>query len=133
MCSDTPRFSYGCLKTVICACPGGPVVVASAVYGELRDGYTGGYRGGLYRVQGSTTQPPREEAPVPAKRARKAHRAWSGGDWGWARVLGCSAAGTGIPHPAGPVGHPLGTLPGNDLGMPPLGQYGEIPPHFLGT
>ena len=32
----------------------------------------GGYWGGLYRVQGSTTQPPREEDLGTAERARKA-------------------------------------------------------------
>ena len=59
----TPRFSYRVLKTVICACSRGTATAASAVYGELQDGYwdqgstrvgyTGWYQGGVYRY----TQP----------------------------------------------------------------------------
>ena len=63
MCSYTPRFSYDVLKTVICACPSGPVARRcsrrAVVYGSgwYPGGYTGWVPGGLYR---GTTQLPGE-------------------------------------------------------------------------
>ena len=65
---------------------------------------TGWVLGGLYRVQGSTTHPPREEDPYPAKRARKALQgAWSGGVWVWAR----DPAAVSQDPPFGPGRSPL--------------------------
>ena len=77
--------------------PCGPWVGTGWVY---RVGIQGGYRG-------STTQPPREEDPSPAERAPEAPVGleWVG-DGVWTRVPGCSAAGTALYHPAGPVGSP---------------------------
>ena len=81
MCSDTPRFSYGVLKLVICACPRVPGDVASAVYSELEDGYTGWVAGWVYRVGiglgGYRGVLPTQHArcsrrgPDPAERARR--------------------------------------------------------------
>ena len=50
VCSATPRFSYRCLKTVICTCPTVPATVSSAVLTVVYGGYgvPGGYTGWVY-------------------------------------------------------------------------------------
>ena len=72
MCSYTPRFSYEVPKTAVRACPGGSTgtaVSSSAVQG----GYTGGYRGGVYRV--GNTRYPAAEVPLLEEQALTAKRA----------------------------------------------------------
>ena len=95
MCSYTPRFSYKGLKTVICACPRCPVYrgVVHALAEVAMAGCTGGVWLGGY-TGCSTTQPPSipGSSPEPAKRARKACRAWSGGF----RAAGALGDGGGV-------------------------------------
>ena len=128
VCSHTPRFSFGMLKTVICACPWCPARVASAVYSELRDGCTGTgwYTGWVYRVGIPGTTPP------PGKRSlrqRSGPRKSLQGDWsGWSQVqrppeLQDPPFGPGRSGPASP--------PWSWTSPRLLANKGEIPPHKL--
>ena len=75
---------------------------------RYQGGYTGGYTGRVIRVHPASPLCC-EEDPYPAKRAPEVPaRGWSGWDMGPGIVLQCSAAGTGISPPFGPVSPPVG-------------------------
>ena len=95
-------------------------MTASAREGvRVQDGYRGGYTGWVYRGSTYPASTPREEDPVPAKRARKPCRGWSGGDWVWARDPG--AVG---PAPTLRARSGSRPLPGAGPPLqPPPGQY----------
>ena len=62
VCSQTPRFSYGMSKSVICACSRGPVAGRCMLIAGLGclAVPTGGYTGWVYRwaIPGTTQSPP---------------------------------------------------------------------------
>ena len=110
----TPRFSYGTLKTVICACTGDPgtgVPFVLAGDADVRDGWVPGwvYRVGTGRAIPGTTQPSsRGAVPVQRSGPRKPCRAGVGGTGAAGALPGVRRRGRSISHPSGPVGPPCG-------------------------
>ena len=127
MCSSTPRFSYGTLKTAVdaallaacsTACTGGGYRVG------IPGGYLGGYTGRVIRDPAAKDVPTLSGGQT-AKRAPEGSCREPG-------VGGLAAAPQGRPHPtpAGP-GRPLASLGAPRADSRLLANRGEIPPHFM--
>ena len=133
MCSKTPRFSYGTLRTVICACLRVTVLVpvsrgvhVGGSYGCPGEGIQGGYTGWVIPDQGSTQPATARQGadPEPAKRAPEAPQ---GLEW-----VG-SGAGT-VPFACYPVRppSPRTTLRARSVPLQGPSLYGDWAPRAKG-